>query len=149
MRTKFARIAALRKAGRAEAAEKKNADAITALQTKATNIEKKNAEQDTAITKVQSTADTAVQTATGSNGVQVTKSGTGLTIKGVEATQSAAGVMSAKDKKAIDRELRSLIPKGSSIPANADLDTITYLKVGSYYCISIDNAKTIKKLFLP
>ena len=97
-----------------------------------------------ALNAVKTTADSAVQTITGSNGVSASKNGTGVTVSGVNATQSASGMMSAADKKSFDRELRSLIPKGSSIPANADLNTIDYLKVGSYYCISIDNAKTIK-----
>ena len=85
-----------------------------------------------------------MQTITGSNGVSASKNSTGVTVSGVNATQSASGMMSAADKKSFDRELRSLIPKGSSIPANANLNTIDYLKVGSYYCSGNNTAKTLK-----
>lgn len=50
---------------RAEKAEKANADAITALQTRATNIESKNMSQDTAISKAQSAAEAAQTAANG------------------------------------------------------------------------------------
>ena len=50
------------------------------------------------------------------------------------ASTSANGLMSAADKKAIDREFFRMLPKGGTrIPANADLNTIEYLKVGNYY----------------
>ena len=50
------------------------------------------------------------------------------------ATASANGLMSAADKKAIDREFFRLLPKGGTyIPAKADLNSIEYIKVGNYY----------------
>ena len=50
------------------------------------------------------------------------------------ATTSANGLMSAADKKAIDREFFRMLPKGGThIPANADLNSIEYIKVGNYY----------------
>lgn len=41
------------------------------------------------------------------------------------------------------RFTRSLLPVGTSIPANANLNTITYLKIGKYYCSLNADAKTI------
>lgn len=50
------------------------------------------------------------------------------------ASQSSNGLMSAADKKAVDREFFRMLPKGGTyIPAKADLNTIQYLKVGNYY----------------
>ena len=50
------------------------------------------------------------------------------------ASQSSDGLMSATDKKAVDREFFRMLPKGGTyIPPNADLNTIQYLKVGNYY----------------
>ena len=37
-----------------------------------------------------------------------------------------------------------LVPTGTQIPANADLKTTTYLKVGRYFCASNANAGTLK-----
>ena len=63
------------------------------------------------------------------------------------ATDSANGLMSAADKKAIDREFFRLLPKGGTyIPANSDLNSIEYIKVGNYYNSSIDQSKTIKNI---
>lgn len=63
------------------------------------------------------------------------------------ATTSANGLMSASDKKAIDREFFRMLPKGGTyIPANADLNSIEYIKVGNYYNSSIDQSKTIKNI---
>lgn len=42
-----------------------------------------------------------------------------------------------------DRLHASLIPSGTEIPANADLNSIDYIKVGSYYCLSNANAGTL------
>ena len=63
------------------------------------------------------------------------------------ATDSANGLMSAADKKAIDREFFRMLPKGGTyIPANADLNSIEYLKVGNY-CNSADkDARTMKNV---
>ena len=61
------------------------------------------------------------------------------------ATTSANGLMSAADKKAIDREFYRMLPKGGThIPANADLNSIEYLKVGNYYNPLAREADTIK-----
>ena len=38
----------------------------------------------------------------------------------------------------------SLVPNGTSIPENADLNTITYLKVGNYYCSQNKTVQTLK-----
>lgn len=61
------------------------------------------------------------------------------------ATSSADGLMSAADKKAVDREFFRMLPKGGIyIPANADLNSIEYLKVGTYYNSSVGESGTIK-----
>lgn len=50
------------------------------------------------------------------------------------ASTTSNGLMSATDKKAVDREFFRMLPKGGTyIPPNADLNTIQYLKVGNYY----------------
>jgi len=50
------------------------------------------------------------------------------------ASQSSNGLMSAADKKAVDREFFRMLPKGGTrIPPNADLNSIQYIKVGTYY----------------
>ena len=50
------------------------------------------------------------------------------------ATESANGLMSAADKKAIDREFFRMLPKGgTAIPNGANLNSTAYLKVGNYY----------------
>jgi hypothetical protein len=43
-----------------------------------------------------------------------------------------------------DRLFTTLIPSGTSIPANANLKTTTYLKVGKYYCSKTADAATLK-----
>lgn len=43
-----------------------------------------------------------------------------------------------------DRLYTMLVPDGTSIPANADLDTPTYMKVGKYYCSKNTDAATLK-----
>ena len=61
------------------------------------------------------------------------------------ATSSADGLMSAADKKAIDREFFRMLPKGGTyIPAKADLNSIQYLKVGNYYNSLSADVKTMK-----
>ena len=42
-----------------------------------------------------------------------------------------------------DRIHASMIPSGTNIAENADLNTVEYLKVGSYYCSSNAKAKTL------
>lgn len=50
------------------------------------------------------------------------------------ATTSANGLMSAADKKAVDREFLRMLPKGGTvIPNGANLNSTAYLKVGNYY----------------
>ena len=61
------------------------------------------------------------------------------------ATTSTNGLMSAADKKAIDREFFRMLPKGgTSIPANADLNSIQYIKVGNYYNSLDKETQTMK-----
>ena len=43
-----------------------------------------------------------------------------------------------------DRIFVTLVPTGTAIPANADLKTTEYLKVGRYYCSATANACTLK-----
>lgn len=74
-------------AARATAAEKKNTDAITALQTRATNIEKKNTEQDTTIAAAQSTADSAL---TAANSAQSTADSAAASAKSAGQTANSA-----------------------------------------------------------
>ena len=63
------------------------------------------------------------------------------------ASQSSNGLMSAADKKAIDREFFRLLPKGGTyIPANADLNTIEYIKVGTYYNSLSRESMTMKNI---
>lgn len=54
------------------------------------------------------------------------------------------GYVYSNGEKVDMRIRRSLIPIGTLIPANADLKTIAYLKVGNYYCSQTPNARTIK-----
>ena len=50
------------------------------------------------------------------------------------ATVSANGLMSAADKKAVDREFFRMLPKGGTvIPNGANLNSTAYIKVGNYY----------------
>ena len=60
------------------------------------------------------------------------------------ASQSSNGLMSAADKKAIDREFFRMLPGGTYIPAEADLNSIQYLKVGNYFNYLSANAVTMK-----
>ena len=63
------------------------------------------------------------------------------------ATTSVNGLMSAADKKAIDREFFRMVPKGGTyIPANADLNSIEYIKVGNYYNTFDRESTTIKNI---
>ena len=43
-----------------------------------------------------------------------------------------------------DRLFVTLVPTGTSIPANANLNTTTYMKVGRYFCSQTANAKTLQ-----
>lgn len=50
------------------------------------------------------------------------------------ATQSANGLLSAADKKALDREFFRMLPNGGTVISNgANLNSTAYLKVGNYY----------------
>lgn len=53
------------------------------------------------------------------------------------------GYVYSNGEKVDMRFTRSLLPVGTSIPAKANLNTKTYLKIGKYYCSQNDNAKTI------
>ena len=63
------------------------------------------------------------------------------------ATTSANGLMSAADKKAIDREFFRMLPKGGTyIPNGANLNSIAYLKVGNYYQPAIVNTTNMTNI---
>ena len=53
------------------------------------------------------------------------------------ATTSANGLMSKDDKVIVDRlnrESLSLVPRGTAITANQNLNTVNFIMVGKYYC---------------
>lgn len=54
------------------------------------------------------------------------------------------GYVYSNGEKVDMRFTRSLLPVGTSIPANSDLNTIDYLKIGKYYCSLNDDAEKIK-----
>ena len=54
------------------------------------------------------------------------------------------GYVYSAGEKVDMRFTRSLLPVGTSIPANANLNTIEYMKIGKYYCSQNVNAKTVK-----
>lgn len=64
-----------------------------------------------------------------------------------QPTSDATGHVTALNTRTYtmpsDRLFETLVPSGTVIPANADLDTQTYLKVGRYYCSSNANVKTL------
>ena len=53
------------------------------------------------------------------------------------------GYVYSNGEKVDMRFTRSLLPVGTSIPANSNLNTKTYLKIGKYYCSLNVDAKTI------
>lgn len=53
------------------------------------------------------------------------------------------GYLYSNNEKVNMRLTTSLVPLGTAIPASADLNTTTYLKVGKYYCSSNANAATL------
>ena len=65
--------------------------------------------------------------------VPVTKGGTG-------ATDAAT----ARDNLGVTKLYASMVPYGTSISANANLNTATYLKVGNYYCGSDSTADSVQ-----
>ena len=54
------------------------------------------------------------------------------------------GYVYSAGEKVDMRFTRSLLPVGTSIPANANLNTIEYMKIGKYYCSQNVDAKTVK-----
>lgn len=54
------------------------------------------------------------------------------------------GYLYSNSEKVWPRIYGTLIPYGTEIPAKADLNTVTYLKVGNYYCGSNATVKTFK-----
>ena len=54
------------------------------------------------------------------------------------------GYLYSNSTKVNPRIYATLVPEGTAIPANADLNTVTYLKVGNYYCSANATAKTLK-----
>lgn len=69
----------------------------------------------------------------------------------IDTTNAAAGriVLNAEkaDKDAYGREIHrfyeSMVPQGTAIPANVNLNTINFLQVGNYYCAQDDTVKTL------
>ena len=69
----------------------------------------------------------------------------------IDTTNAAAGriVLNAEraDKDAYGKEIHrfyeSMVPQGTIIPANVDLNTINFLQVGNYYCSKNDTVKTL------
>lgn len=57
--------------------------------------------------------------------------------------------LTSSDMTTRDRLHVSLIPTGTSIPSNADLNTIDYIKVGSYFCPSNAIGKTLVNSPIP
>lgn len=53
------------------------------------------------------------------------------------------GYLYSNGEKVDMRFTRSLLPVGTSIPANANLNTIEYVKIGKYYCSLNADAETI------
>ena len=88
------------------------------------------------------------------NGADIATSGTanitvptyGTTTANLAPTASAgtATTVSRSDHVHSDRLFVTFTPTGTAIPANADLNTPTYLKVGRYYCSKTADAATIK-----
>ena len=62
------------------------------------------------------------------------------------ATQTQAGLMSADDKKSLDREFFRMLPKGGTAitTEGTDIDSIEFTKVGNYYCSLDLTASTFK-----
>jgi hypothetical protein len=62
-------------------------------------------------------------------------------------TFDAKGRATAASTKTItlpsDRLFTTLVPTGTAIPASANLNTPTYMKVGRYFCSQTANAKTL------
>lgn len=54
------------------------------------------------------------------------------------------GYLYSNGEKVDMRFTRSLLPVGTSVPANANLNTIAYLRIGKYYCSQNVDAKTVK-----
>lgn len=62
------------------------------------------------------------------------------------ATQTQAGMMSADDKKSLDREFFRMLPKGGTAirTEGTDINSIEFTKVGNYYCSLDLTASTFK-----
>ena len=59
--------------------------------------------------------------------------------------QPTLRMLQPADKKAVNREFFRMLPKGGTyIPANADLNTIEYIKVGNYYNSLSAETRTMK-----
>lgn len=61
-----------------------------------------------------------------------------------DATGHVTAINSRTYTMPSDRLFTTLVPTGTAIPANANLNTTDYLKVGRYYCSSNANAATLK-----
>lgn len=70
--------------------------------------------------------------------LDITRGGTGAS-----SIEGAQNILSIMPKSEIQKLYCSMIPSGISIPSNADLNTIDYIKVGNYYCSYSDAVKTL------
>lgn len=70
--------------------------------------------------------------------LDITRGGTGAS-----SIEGAQNILSIMPKSEIQKLYCSMIPVGISIPSNADLNTIDYIKVGNYYCSYSDAVKTL------
>lgn len=90
----------------------------------------------------------SVTAGTASEGGSARTLGFGGTFNVPSITYDAQGHVTGKGSTTLtmpsDRLFTTLVPTGTSIPANANLNTTDYLKVGRYYCSKNDDAKTLK-----
>ena len=71
---------------------------------------------------------------------------TDLSNQPTNATTSTNGLMSKDDKLIVDRlnrESLSLVPRGTDIGANQNLNTINFIKVGKYHCSTNATVQTL------
>lgn len=125
-------------------ANKSNPHAVTKAQVGLGNVA--NLDQSKAIKSITRSGTTFTATALDGTTTTFTQQDNNTTY-GL-ASQSSNGLMSAADKKAIDREFFRMVPKGGTvIPNGANLNSTAYLKVGNYYQSA--NANTTNMTNIP
>ena len=67
----------------------------------------------------------------------------GTSITGNPGTGTISAKLIERDGLELSRVFTSMIPYGTSIPADVDLNTATYMKVGNYYCSKNVDAATL------